>query len=136
MTELLAFSTSGGNSFNTFLSASCFFSFAISSCTFFDDCACRSFSSLDSLVCEDGVRASGRAEAAAPFIFEAVDSVGGSEGSGLEESLARTDSRVSVSRFWILSSSAATRSAMWSSRVLAREEFVCRIVSVQLRGLV
>jgi hypothetical protein len=69
-------------------------------------------------VAEEGVRAS--------FSFEAVDCGSSdvpSEGSS-EESFARTASRVSDSRFWILSSSAATRSAMWSSRVLAREEFV------------
>jgi hypothetical protein len=65
-------------------------------------------------VAEEGVRAS--------FSFEAVD-CGSSEGSS-EESFARTASKVSDSRFWILSSSAATRSAMWSSRVLAREPLV------------
>lgn len=62
----------------------------------------------------------------ASFSFEAVDCGSSdvpSEGSS-EESFARMASRVSDSRFWILSSSAATRSAMWSSRVLAREEFV------------
>ena len=72
------------------------------------------------------MRLLGRAFAAASFIFEPVEGVsddGESEGSSVE-SLARTASKVSVSRCWILSSSAATRSAMWISRVLAREELV------------
>ena len=73
------------------------------------------------------MRLLGRAFAAASFIFEVVDGVvsddGVSEGSSVE-SLARRVLNVSVSRCWILSSSAATRSAMWISRDLAREELV------------
>jgi hypothetical protein len=110
-TAFRAFSTSGGRSFSTFRSDSVRFNFAISSCTFCEDCSLA-------FVAEKGVRAS--------FSFEAVDwgsSDDSSEGSS-EESFARTASKVSDSRFWIFSSSAATRSAMWSSRVLAREEFV------------
>src|ERR1700722_12092165 len=110
-TAFRAFSTSNGRSFSTFRSDSVRFNFAISSCTFCEDCSLA-------FVAEEGVRAS--------FIFEAVDwgsSDDPSEGSS-EESFARTASKVSDSRFWIFSSSAATRSAMWSSRVLAREEFV------------
>jgi hypothetical protein len=106
-TAFRAFSTSGGRSFSTFRSESVRFSFAISSCTFCEDCSLA-------FVAEEGVRAS--------FSFEAVD--WGSSDDPSEESFARTASRVSDSRFWIFSSSAAIRSAMWSSRVLAREEFV------------
>ena len=72
------------------------------------------------------MRSFGRASDTASSIFEVMVCVSEDEGrSGASaESLARTASSVSDSRCWIFSSSAATRSAMWSSRVLAREEFV------------
>jgi hypothetical protein len=121
-TAFLAFSTSGGRSLRTFLSDNVRLSFAMSSCTFCEDGACRSLACAAA-----GVRLLGRALEATSFIFEAVDWV--SDSGSPAESLARTASRVSVSRFWILSSSAATRSAMCSSRVFAREKSVWGCVS-------
>lgn len=42
-----------------------------------------------------------------------------------EDIFSRRDARASSCFFWRAASSAATRSAMCSSRVLAREELVC-----------
>ena len=46
------------------------------------------------------------------------------EEAGSEEISSRSEFRAWSSFFWRAASSAATRSAMWSSRALAREELV------------
>ncbi len=49
-----------------------------------------------------------------------------------EEMLSRRDLKASSSFFWRAASSAATRSAMWRSRVLAREELVWNKFSIKM----